>query len=117
MRISGAKNCAFASSKFSFRTCATYSGSNRMGLLSLSKAHKISHQLVCTFGPGGQLAPQHQPDVDPAPLAVARFDQGAGLRTRVVRKGIGRPQQVDVARIAVGEKIRSALLHPSAPRL
>src|SRR3954451_9690784 len=114
MRISGAKNCAFASSKFSFRTCATYSASNRMGLLSLSKAHKISHQLVCALGPGGQLAPQHQADVDPAPLAVARFDQGASLAAGVKRKRIGRPQQVNVARIAVGEKIGSALLHPPA---
>ena len=83
----------------------------------LSQAEKIGQQPVGAVGAGGQLAPQAEPEINPASLAVARFDQRAGLRPRVQRKRIGRTDEVDVARVALGEEVGAALLYPTGPVL
>src|SRR3954452_1026854 len=110
MAMSGARNCALASSKFSLRTRRTYSGEKRT--LSLSQAEKVGEQTVGAVDPGGQLPPQAEAGIDPAAAADGGFDQDAALRSGVVRERIRRSQQIDVARVALSHEIRAALLDP-----
>src|SRR6478672_2781216 len=117
--MSGDRNCALASSKFSLRTQATYSGANFIALTWPSgtsvEADQIGHELIGAGGPGGKLPPQPEPDIDPAALSVARFDQCSRFRAPIVCERIGQPDEIDVARIAVAEEIQPALLDPTRP--
>ena len=46
----------------------------------LSQAEQVGQQPVGAVGAGRQLPPEAEADVDPASLADARLDEGAGLR-------------------------------------
>src|SRR6476659_5683151 len=116
MRISGLRNCVLASSKFSFRTHFTYSGANFIGSMSV-QADQVGHETVRAWRAGRQLAPQPQPDVDPAALPHFRLDQRTGLHPAVEVERIARLYEVHVPLVAVPEEIQPALLHPSRPGL
>src|SRR3954451_19431308 len=111
MRISGARNCVLASSKFSFRTHFTYSGANFMGSMSM-QADQVRHQPVGARRPRRELAPESEPDVDPAPLPHRGFDQGASLHAAVEVERIAGLYEVNVALIALAEEVEAALLDP-----
>src|SRR4051812_26782917 len=116
MRISGRRNWALASSKFSLRTQATYSGANFIWGGS-PQANQVGHEAIRPDGPGWQLAPEPEANVHPAAFADPRFDQGTGLDALVELERIRRGEQVHVALIAVAQEVEAALLHPPVPRL
>src|SRR3954468_2116255 len=116
MRISGSRNWALASSKFSLRTHLTYSGANFITGRS-TQADQIGHEAVGADGTRGQLTPQPEANVHPAAPPDTRFDERAGLDPAVVFEGIRGLQQVHIALVALAQEIQPALLHPTAPRL
>src|SRR4051812_2669235 len=108
MAISGSRNCALASSKFSLRTMRTYSGENRT--LLFPQTDQVGQQPIGAGDAGRQLPPQAKTGVEPASLSDPGLDQDAGLRSGVVRKRIGGAQQIDVLGVALAHEIRAALL-------
>src|SRR3954449_5001511 len=103
MRISGSRNWALASSKFSLRTHVTYSGANFISGGS-PQANQVGHEAVRPDGPCWQLPPEPKANVHPAALADTRFDQRAGLDALVELERIGGGQEIDVTLIALAEE-------------
>src|SRR6476620_1645552 len=109
MRISGRRNWAFASSKFSLRTHLTYSGANFISGGS-PQADQVGHQAVRPDGPCWQLAPEPKANVHPAALAHTRFDECAGLGALVELEWIRGGHEIDVALIPLAKEIEPTLL-------
>src|SRR6476469_2953844 len=116
MRISGRRNWAFASAKFTLRTQVTYSGASFISCRS-PQADQVGHEAVRPDGSCWQLAPEPKANVHPAPLADTRFDQRAGLDALVELERIRGGHEIDVALIALAKKVEPAFLDPSGPRL
>src|SRR3954451_9953976 len=75
----------------------------------LRQAQKICQQLVRADRSRGQLAPQAETEIDPAPLPDARLDERSELLARIVLERIGHRHEVHVLRILLAEEIQAAL--------
>ena len=76
-------------------TCVWSAASRRGSRVgSFAEADQVRQQLVCAVGARGQLAPESQTEINPAALAVARFDERARFRTLVVRERIGEREEI-----------------------
>ncbi|HVO10654.1 MAG TPA: amidohydrolase [Vicinamibacteria bacterium] len=66
-------------------------------------AHQVGQQPPAAGDAGRYLAEEHQAHVGPGALADHRVDEQPPLLARVLREGVGRSQQVPVARVARGQ--------------
>ena len=68
------------------------------GRPAASQRDQVREQLVRAVSSRRQLTPQPEPDIDPAALAVARFDERAALDAAVVLERVLHLDEIDVLR-------------------